>query len=220
MNRLPMNRLTWPALVLTVAAALSCGRTHHGKILRFIFDDPPGDAATLTDSTRIDSLASELEASPDAVTDPVPGSSHPPFAERECQACHALTASKSFSGGTGAAVNDVPTQHQVRSRLLLPAEDLCYECHSDMTPDALQARGATIHAPVEGGECLECHHPHQTRFPALLLRGDPIEELCFGCHDSESVLGVDPHGDMEPEERICGECHDPHVSDDEKLLRM
>jgi predicted CXXCH cytochrome family protein len=216
-----MSRLRWPALVLLVTAVLSCSRTTKEKMLQLFFDDPPPvEEVSLVEPTQVDPGAEDPEVPPTVVTSRVQGSSHPPFADRDCGACHALGSSKSFLHEETDPVDNVPTGPRVRSRLILPADVLCFECHDDMAPESLQKQGAVVHAPVEDGECTECHKPHQAPFPSLLRMGDPLETLCFECHDAEDVLSVEPHEDLGPEERICTDCHDPHMSDAEKLLKM
>ncbi len=77
---------------------------------------------------------------------PIPGSSHPPFNHRHCDACHET--------GGGA--------------LRLKRPELCWTCHKDFL-----AGEKVKHQPVENGECNSCHDPHQSPNKKLLLKTVP-----------------------------------------------
>jgi predicted CXXCH cytochrome family protein len=105
------------------------------------------------------------------------------------------------------------------SRLRLPKEEVCLECHDDMSAEGLAEEGEVLHSPAEEGECVECHDPHKARYASLLRVGDPFEKLCFQCHDPEDVLDTGAHEGLAVAERKCVRCHDPHVSNREYLLK-
>lgn len=214
-----MSRLRWLGFLLAATSACSCSTMSKEKMLRLLFDDPPVGGASIPDSTQAEPRALEPDAPEAAFAMQPEGSFHPPYAEKDCGVCHALGLSKSFSREDAPPAETAPVGRDAGSRLILPVEDLCYECHAEMSPEALADEGVVIHAPLEGGVCIDCHDPHRARNSSLLRSGDTLEELCFECHDADDVLGVDPHSDLEPAERICTECHDPHASDTEKLLR-
>jgi len=73
----------------------------------------------------------------------------------------------------------------------VPAEKLCYSCHSDKEDEILAYKYQ--HQPVGDGECWACHVPHGGD-KADLLQGNYPEEfyapyteeaysLCLQCHD-------------------------------------
>jgi predicted CXXCH cytochrome family protein len=111
---------------------------------------------------------------------------HGPFAAKQCQACH--------KKGT--------------SELLLPADELCFNCHT------LDVRKKYIHGPLASGGCQVCHDPHGSIHPFLLV-SEP-KEFCLVCHDRAAVAKRAVHEGVEAE---CTTCHDAHSSDEEYLLK-
>jgi len=89
----------------------------------------------------------------------------------------------------------------------LPA--LCYMCHEEK-------KQATIHAPVEAGECLTCHSPHASDTKGLLVN-DKQQDLCFTCHDAGILARQVKHKPVA--DGKCSDCHDPHTSDFQKLTK-
>ena len=159
------------------------------------------------------------------------------FTERSCANCHSPHAS------------DHP-------RLLKSdVKTLCFECHDrvieldDETKVAnikeVIETGASLHGPVESGDCLACHEIHGGTNRSLLVReySDkmylPYDEaqyaLCFGCHDRSLVMdeqtttvtrfrnGVvnlhNVHVNLEQKGRSCSVCHDAHASNRDQHIR-
>lgn len=71
-------------------------------------------------------------------------------------------------------------EHQLRADSV---NELCYKCHADK-------RGPFMfeHPPVEEN-CLNCHTPHGSNHPKLLVRDVPY--LCQSCHDASRHPGTD-----------------------------
>lgn len=118
----------------------------------------------------------------------VPGTQHPPFAERTCVACHR----KSLGG---------------RVRLQAEGAALCFACHSDL--DASFAKGS-VHGAVKQGKCVGCHSPHLAAEGKLLKAKGA--DLCVGCHQAigDKAKGKGAHA---PVKEDCDTCHEPHRSD-------
>lgn len=110
---------------------------------------------------------------------------HGPYAAKQCEACHVKASNK----------------------LVLPIEELCFQCHT------LDIRKKHIHGPLASGGCKECHDPHGSRFPFLLV-SEP-KEFCFRCHDANAIEKKEVHRRTEAQ---CTSCHDAHSSDREYLL--
>ena len=94
-------------------------------------------------------------------------------------------------------------------------------------------------ADLERLDCLGCHTPHGEGNPKLLARHlhPPVEdgcdtcheggsdelmegggsELCLFCHDDPSLEATVPHAAMELGE--CTDCHNPHASAQERLIK-
>ena len=90
----------------------------------------------------------------------------------------------------------------------------CFGCH-----DAAQFRGRVTHSPVAKQQCDQCHSPHVSRHPGLLL--DDQQTLCYSCHPqvAEEVGGSKvPHRPVK--EGQCSACHAPHASANPALLKQ
>lgn len=112
---------------------------------------------------------------------------HGPYGARLCGACHLSTASNSY---------------------VVPKDKLCANCHDFPLDKAHQ------HGPVASGGCTDCHDPHGSAYPSLLLAD--ATTFCYRCHDQQDVAAVPAHKESA---KACTECHDPHQSDREHLLR-
>ena len=88
--------------------------------------------------------------------------------------------------------------------------DLCYSCHMDFHREK-----EYLHGPLNVGECVFCHNPHQSVF--IHLQQAPQPQLCYRCHLQESVATIPGH--RERLETRCTDCHDPHGSSGPGLLK-
>ncbi|GFE62105.1 cytochrome c [Geobacter sp. AOG2] len=104
--------------------------------------------------------------------------------------------------------------------------DLCVGCHKNL---GKKLKAKIVHKPLlQSGGCSTCHSPHFSKAPHLLA--DQEKNLCLGCHGTDK-LGNPPlhnikkeiegkkylHGPVAKGE--CNACHDPHGSDNFRLLR-
>lgn len=112
---------------------------------------------------------------------------HQPFLERKCAHCH-----------------DDENRMRPRKDLL----DACRSCHARyFTPEV-------GHAPVQQGQCSECHDPHRSIERSLMKK--PILETCVACHDEPESLSPASHSGADANN--CAACHDPHFGTG-KLLK-
>lgn len=74
-----------------------------------------------------------------------------------CTTCHAIQQ----NGGTTSVT------------LVAPADQLCFTCHTKSS-DPVQ------HLPYSEGDCIACHSPHSSNFPAHTLAAQ--QDICMGCH--------------------------------------
>ncbi|MEI6703673.1 MAG: cytochrome c3 family protein [Deltaproteobacteria bacterium] len=134
---------------------------------------------------------------------------HPPVKDGPCTACH---------DPHGSSTNKILRQK-------IP--DLCVACHAPIGKKLASAK--VPHKPLsqEGG-CSSCHSAHYSANKRLL----PFDEMptCLNCHDKDN-LGTPPlrnikkdldgkkflHGPIKKGE--CATCHDPHCSDNFRMLR-
>lgn len=121
---------------------------------------------------------------------------HDPYAEKACKDCHDIRLGQGRN-----LIKEVP--------------ELCFECHEGEDFQQVEEE-EVLHSPVEDGECMECHHPHQADNPSLLRK--PVLETCFGCHEQEDFLREEGSVHQPVQEGRCPECHDPHKSELEYLL--
>lgn len=112
---------------------------------------------------------------------------------QDCATCH---------------VQGNPAEHKFF--LITKKEDLCRKCH-------VIPRGSVVHVPFAEGQCLQCHNPHGSDHPALLV-ADPRRDLCGRCHQQDFAGAEFVHGPVVV--GACVVCHEPHSSAHPKLLNQ
>jgi len=130
------------------------------------------------------------------------GVQHPPYAMKMCDGCHKVGRS------TGAPEGFAFLEEKTK---------LCALCHDDKSQEELGNTYKWVHAPVQYGACIECHHPHQSA-NEFMLKKWPIQELCLKCHDRKRLFKTEMHSEIG--ETDCTDCHDPHGSEERYMLRM
>lgn len=146
---------------------------------------------------------------------------HKPIVEGKCLGCH--------------------DPHQSDNMYMLKASGaaLCMTCH-----DSAEFSGKSVHAPVADGNCVSCHSTHGTKYPHLLKASVPDDmyqsfskenfALCFSCHKDSladsRLTDVDTkfrngivnlhfvHVNKAEKGRSCKVCHDPHASNQPRLI--
>ena len=125
---------------------------------------------------------------------------HEPSKNDRCTACH-------------KQINDKhPEASTVDFELLASGAELCNRCHPK-----LQGK-KTPHQPAAKGECLQCHAPHGSEAPFLLVgEANSQEKLCLKCHAEQVAPQKFTHGPVGL--GACTYCHNPHESDHQFLLK-
>jgi predicted CXXCH cytochrome family protein len=123
---------------------------------------------------------------------------HVPFEMDMCLACH--TEDKD-----GKPVPD---------GFALSQPDMCYQCHDKKDKGTM-----SVH-PALSMDCTTCHQAHESQFKPLLK--DKVENVCLGCHEDVSKNEFSQpfqtkHSALKMT-KSCVRCHNPHSSDNEKLL--
>lgn len=164
--------------------------TKHDWLCLF-FDGVPGGPETSATNQQQAVAAATTNAAAAQVAQPkaVTRFLHAPYADNKCGSCHVMSFSQ---------------------RIAKKTIDLCFACHTNFL-----ATAKVKHAPVEQGECLACHNPHQADNKFLLVRKG--KALCNECHD-DVTLGKFKHAPAA--EGACLDCHRAHVSDGPALLKL
>lgn len=186
-----MRLLTSLGVCVCLVLLAGCNPVTRHKVLSTVFDGVP--ALPEPEELCADYVAKVAESGSEGEGDSreTTGSTHKPYGEKRCNDCHAQNKSE----------ND---------GLIRPKQELCFVCH-----DAI-INGPFVHGPVAVGDCLACHLPHSSTFPALLRKGP--EELCQSCHREER-LAATMHQRVTDREMACGECHGPHSGEARYFLR-
>ncbi len=93
----------------------------------------------------------------------------------------------------------------------------CHDPHGSSQPALLQDH---VHPPVAGGTCGQCHEAPDSPTPFATKR--PGLELCKGCHADmvNAVLSKRYLHWPAADKKACVNCHNPHASKQEKLLKV
>lgn len=179
--------ITRVLLLFLVLMTIQCSITEKRyKVLKIFFDGVP-DPKAKAGQEETPPHTQEKAAGP-AQRQPVKviKSSHPDFANRECNKCHNKSAS-----------NFLKTKK----------DKVCFTCH-----DSSDFKGEFAHGPVAVSDCLTCHFPHESEYESLLRQKDA--RLCLECHLGEDVARNPLHKfkDADMEKETCTRCHFPHVS--------
>lgn len=156
--------------------------------------------------------------------------------QKSCTRCHVemakglATSPYIHSAVEESACTGCHNPHSSPSPNLLQKdlESLCLECHRSVGKNAQKAR--VKHAALYRDEkCSACHSTHFSQFPSLLIASQ--QEVCLSCHGTDNFSKSNPlkniakeigdkpilHGPLR--EGNCSKCHDPHGSDNFRLLK-
>lgn len=131
---------------------------------------------------------------------------HGPWAAGQCGLCH--------MSGSGQSANAIRATDS-RSQLLEGKTELCVGCHG-LPKDQSTSSTYWVHGPVTNGLCTECHSPHKSGNPYMLLLPTG-EEICGACHDTAHANPIGAQKRLE--ETDCLACHNPHAGDTRMLLK-
>jgi len=178
-----------------------------------------------------------------------------------CLSCHMdMTPSKSHvhSALTEGLCLGCHDAHSTKYKKVLRhlGGKLCYACHEEKTKPQEFYRGKAVHSerggeeyeyphpPVEDGQCLHCHDPHESDYRANLKKSPSIICTNFDCHGTLDRSPIDGKmaGHLHPFDKdpslsfmakvpkeiklgetklvVCYSCHTPHGSNRKSFLIM
>jgi DmsE family decaheme c-type cytochrome len=136
-----------------------------------------------------------------------------------CLACHKNGQRNHWRGSqheaAGLACNTCHAVHVRRDPVLSSGEqaNVCFSCHKT---ERAQIHRISTH-PLAAGkmECSNCHNPHGSTGPTLMVKGS-VNETCYSCHAEKRGPFLWEH---EPVTETCTNCHTPHGSNITPLLK-
>jgi predicted CXXCH cytochrome family protein len=186
-------------LFFLLLMTLQCSITEKRyKVLKIFFDGVPDPKAQVKQEEKKEKTATETRQAegttlPQRQSLRVIKSSHPDFANHECNKCHNKFAS---------------------NFLKAKKDKICFTCH-----DSSDFKGKFVHGPAAVNDCLTCHFPHESQYESLLKQTSA--QLCLECHLGEDIVGnpLHPFKDTDPVQENCTRCHSPHASELRFLLK-
>jgi len=115
--------------------------------------------------------------------------------EVACNSCHQVHSKKD-------KVRDTATQREV-----------CFTCHKQQRAESM--RTSTHPIKAGGVACSNCHNPHGSTGPKLLVK-NTANETCWTCHTEKRGPFLWEHP---PATDDCMNCHSPHGSNQVSLLK-
>lgn len=145
--------------------------------------------------------------------------SAPDQQNQACLSCHKAGQRVNWDGSehqthdlacTNCHKVHVPSDN-VLSKLTQP--EVCESCHKTQRA---QLQRISTH-PVQAGEmtCSDCHNPHGSTGPKLLVK-NTVNETCYTCHAEKRGPFLWEHAPVADD---CGNCHTPHGSTNPPLLK-
>jgi len=151
------------------------------------------------------------------------GGAYPPSAAatqvEACIGCH-RDGKRGHWDGSQHQSRDVPcaachSVHVKNDPVLTKASqpEVCFACHKT---ERAQTHRVSTH-PIDAGKmaCSDCHNPHGTTGPKLLVKNS-VNDTCYTCHAEKRGPFLWEHGPVTDD---CTNCHTPHGSTNASLLK-
>jgi DmsE family decaheme c-type cytochrome len=142
-----------------------------------------------------------------------------------CMSCHQTGLRLHWTGSQhesrGVACTDCHTIHAREQKVLNKATqaEVCFACHKEQRA---QTRRISAHPLAVTGlsstakmACSDCHNPHGSVGPKLLLKPS-VNETCYTCHPERRGPFLWEHAPVSDD---CTNCHTPHGSSNPSLLK-
>jgi len=92
-------------------------------------------------------------------------------------------------------------------------QEVCFTCHKEQRAQTLRVSTHPLDAGKMG--CSDCHNPHGSNGPKMLIKKN-INETCYTCHPDRRGPFLWEH---QPVVDDCTNCHTPHGSVNSPLLK-
>nr|WP_308446318.1 DmsE family decaheme c-type cytochrome [Aromatoleum toluolicum] len=196
---------------------LHIGKTKHGT-------RADGRTPTCTDchgdsDKHVNHKGSDKPPKPDRTFDK---QSATPVAERNaaCLSCHQTDPKRHLWAGSTHERRDVAcsschdthaADDKVRDKRT--QAEVCFACHKEQRAQV----NRPSHHPIPEGKmsCSDCHNPHGTTGPKLLVK-DSTNATCYTCHAEKRGPFVHNHA---PVSEDCSNCHNPHGTVADAMLK-
>src|SRR5262252_8654501 len=122
-----------------------------------------------------------------------------------CETCH----------GPGKEHSETGDKAKIRVFTSMKPRDVsavCTSCHNRSTHALWKG---SVH-DARNLSCISCHSVHSPKSEYAQLKADTITDTCVTCHKTE-VAKLQRFGHM-PVREGCSTCHDPHGSNNERML--
>ncbi len=117
---------------------------------------------------------------------------HGAMTKHDCTSCHRAVTT---------AAGKCKSRTASKWALVKTEPELCYGCH------ARKDQQKSVHTVIRQGSCLSCHASHSSNNAGLI--NQTREQVCFDCHDVESLTSK-PVKHAPVTEGRCLDCHDAH----------
>lgn len=196
------------AVSILIASIILSGCSH--QVLTFFFTGVPDpNAANTVESPEpgLEALADSEELINQRLIIPLQSDfTHGPWANRQCSLCHGNNEGKRF--------NQISAGNSARGLAASPSA-LCRTCHSGAQFSESNTQ-YWQHGPSANGLCTNCHSPHKSKRPFMLL-GDDNRALCATCHGDHTLHSRIKESINNTDD--CVACHNPHAATRQLLLK-
>lgn len=196
---------------------LAIYQTRHG-----VKADPRTPSCQSCHGTSDEHIRNPRGVSPRPEPDVVFGTKHasaPDTQNDSCLACHKSGLRMHWAGSEHQSRDLVCSNchavHAPRDPVLakVTQPDVCYACHKTQRA---QTHRISTH-PILAGKvaCSDCHNPHGSTGPKLLVKNS-VNETCYTCHAEKRGPFLWEHSPVVDD---CTNCHTPHGSTNAPLLK-
>ena len=196
---------------------LAIYQTRHG-----VKGDPRTPACQSCHGVSDDHVKNPRGVSPRPQPDVVFGAKHasaPGDQDGACLACHKTGLRMHWSGSEHESrditCSNCHEVHAPRDAVLakVTQPEVCFACHKTQRA---QIHRISTH-PILAGQmaCSDCHNPHGSTGPKLLVKNS-VNETCYTCHAEKRGPFLWEHGPVVDD---CTNCHTPHGSTSAPLLK-